>query len=233
MENTFTSIFFWIVGEYGLLTAVVVLIILLFCFINAKAMLRYIIYHLLPIIKRPLNLKKHLCFVDLEHFLNYRLYRLNIQCPIRKQLYFDIMSVRITSLSNHLRQFIQTDVNSMSPHELFYKMDEVITDSIKDANDKLISDGTPKFVIDAMDKKMEIAFEFYRNQLKTYCYNHYIYHDNTAKVWAMLDLIPVSTECYMNLLEDALAEFNGDIKALKYKGTKCIKCPVCVHDDKD
>ena len=232
MENTLIDLFFKINGQYGLLAAALVIAVVIFFLLSTKAAIRYIVHNLFPFAKKdPKNLQKHQCFIQLDHFLTYTINRLNVQCPIREKLFKDIMSKHIHSIKEKLFEFIQTDVMSLTPQELAYKMDEIILDSINHTNQQLIAeDHTPEFVLRAMDEKLAPVLQLHHNQIKLYCYNHYLYSNNVAKIWAILDLVPIAVEYYMNILEMSLSEFNGDIKRLNYKGVKCKKCVHCVHE---
>lgn len=233
MEKTLSDLFFELVSRYGLMTACGISAIVLSLAFNGSMIVRFII----DMCKRKwpsekkLVLTEHTCFIDLDNILNHRLLHLNIRCSIRKKLYYDIMSTRITCLKEELLKLVQSDVNAMSQKELCYKIDWMLDDANKNASTKLVANGVPQFILDMMDEKVTFAYTFYHKQLKNYCYNHYLYSSNVERVWAVLEVIPVSLECYMNILESALSEFNGDIKALNYGGTTCQNCKVCVHEE--
>lgn len=233
MENIISDLFFKINSQYGLLAAALVIAVIIFFLLNTKAAIRYIVHNLFPFVKtNPKKLQKHGCFIQLDHIINYKLYRMNVQCPIREKLFFDIMRVHITSIKERIFNFItQTDFHTLTPQELAYTIDEIVMKSINESNMKLIQKGTPKFVLKAMDDKISPILKMHHEQIKLYCYNHYLYKGNVEKMWAILDLFPIAVEYYMNLLETSLSEFNGDIKKLNYNGIKCKKCAKCVHDE--
>ena len=95
----------------------------------------------------------------------------------------------------------------------------------------LVAKGTPRFILEAMHEKISPILKFHHEQIKLYCHNQYLYKNNVAKMWAILDLVPIAIEYYMNILEMSLSEFNGDIKKLNYDGVKCKKCAHCVHEE--
>lgn len=232
MENIISDLFFKINSQYGLLAAALVIAIIIFFLLNTKAAIRYVVHNVFPFTKtNPKKLQKHSCFIQIDHILNYKLYRLNVQCPIREKLFFDIMQMHIKSIKDKINDFIQTDIVSLTPQELAYRIDELVMQSINESNMKLIQKGTPKFILKAMDDKISPILKMHHQQIKLYCYNHYLYKGNVSKMWAIMDLVPIAVEYYMNLLETSLSEFNGDIKKLNYNGVKCRKCAHCVHDD--
>lgn len=233
MEKPISELFFELVNQYGLISACVIIAVILSLAFNGSMIVRFLIdmFKRKWPAKKKLVLSEHTCFIDIDNIINHRLHHLNIRCGIRKKLYFDIMTTRITCLKEELMKLVKSDVNSMSQKQLFYKIDWLLDDSNKNANTKLVANGVPQFMLDMMDEKISFAYTFYHKQLKNYCYSHYLYSNNMERVWAVLDVIPVSLECYMNILESALSEFNGDIKTMNYNGTSCQNCKLCVHDE--
>lgn len=180
--------------------------------------------------RKSMNLKKHQTFIDLDFLIKHKLNTVKTNCPIRKKIYIDIMYDKITCLKQELENFIKEDLNKFTQHEFHLKVQSVLDDARIKSNNDLIVKGIPQFVLDSINYKFNFFHQIYKNNIKIICYNEYLYPNNTARMCAILDCINTAIQGYMNLLEWSLAEFNGDIKKLKYGGTVCKKCQVCVHE---
>ena len=214
------DVFIKLVNNYGLLGAIITISFILACFYGITLAFQQLHKTIKNkfIDRKQIKLKKHQFFNDLQFLMEHKLNEVNTTCIIRKHLYMDIMKIRIKCFYDAFQNFIKEDINSLSSKELFNRVMAVIDDANTGAINK------------AMNEKRKVVAQFNQNAIKGYCYNAYLYANNTERVYAILEFMGTSIECYMNILEENLAQFNGDIKSYVYKGISCADCFSCVHD---
>lgn len=228
----FGQLFIKLVNNYGLLGAIITISFILACFYGITLGFQ----HLHKTIKnkfmdrKQIKLKKHQFFNDLQFLMDHKLNEVNTTCIIRRHLYIDIMKIRIKCFYDAFQNFIKEDINQLTSKELFNRVMAVIDDANTGAINKALTEGVPAFVLSSMSEKRKVVAQFNQNAIKGYCYNVYLYANNTERVYAILEFMGTSIECYMNILEENLAQFNGDIKTYVYKGISCTDCFSCVHD---
>ena len=232
MEKIINEIFFTLTSNYGVFGALLIIsftLSVLYGFVSFIKEISGTVIKSRFWKRKSMNLRKHQTFLDLYFILKHKLNDVNTSCPIRKKIYIDIISEKIICLKQELEKFVKEDLNQFSNHEFYLKIQEVLDDSRIKSNNDLKAKGMPQFVLDSVNYKFNFIHQIYKNNIKAICYNEYIYSNNTERMCAILDFITTAVQGYMNLLEWSLAEFNGDIKKLKYGGTVCKKCDICVH----
>ena len=233
MDNFLNEFFVKLMQNFGVIGAISILIISYAVYYG----IRSIIKDFAPALKNKIfggiskDLKKHPMFKDLQFLRDHKLNELNVQCPIRKNLYINIIKQRIKCNLKIFGQLVKEDLNALSNRQFYIRVQSAFDDVNTMHLSNCLSEGVPQFVLDAMAEKILMAKHFYKNQIKSYCYNQYLYTNNNEKMWAILDLISVLLQCYMNILQQNLAQFNGDIKKLSFKGFSCVNCASCVHDE--
>ena len=226
------NIFLQLVTKYGLFSAVIIITLILLFFYGSINLFQYLHVKLANLSKnrKKIKLKNHQFFNDLQYFRDHKLKEVNTSCIIRKQLYIDIMRIRIDCFYNGFMNFIKEDLNSFNNKQLFNKVRGIIDDANSTAITNALSQGVPAFILNSMNEKRKIVSQFNHNAIKGFCFSEYAYHDNIQKMCAILQFMISSIQCYMNLLEENLSAFNGDIKKMNYKGITCASCRSCVHD---
>lgn len=232
MENSIGEIFVKLASNYGLFSAILIITIILVLFYGSIHLFQFLHKKILNKFqnRKKIKLNKHQFFNDLQFLKNHKLKEVNTSCIIRKQLYIDIMRIRIECFYNSFFNFIKEDLNSFSNKEFLNRVQGIIDDANSMAITNALSEGVPIFILNSMNEKRKIVSQFNYNAIKGYCYNEYLYSDNIERMCAILDFMTTSIECYMNVLEQNLAQFNGNIKKMNYKGTSCAFCSFCVHD---
>lgn len=232
MESGIGQIFLILINNYGLIGAVLIIALILAIFYGLITGFKYLTQSIFKKIEhhKRINLKKHPFFDDLDFLINHKLKEVKTPCVIRKQIYIDIMTIRLDSIKKTFYNLIQQDVSELSAKQLYHKVLLALDDANTAAITGAVSKGVPIFVLDSMNEKRKMINKLYYNAIKGYCYNNYIYSNNNERMYAILQMIGVYVECYMNVLQENLAQFNGDIKHLVYKGISCIDCVSCVHE---
>lgn len=183
--------------------------------------------------KKLKSLSEHPIFVELKalqmHYLVPQ--NINTKCVLRKQIYIDYMTERIKCLEDGLEGFVRQDLERLPHRELYLAVRGVIEKANLESANNCVKRHIPQNVLDKMQEKTNDTWKSYRSQIKLYCHNEYLYQTNMERVCAVLDMIPSMLTHYMNILENALAEFNGEIKSLNYNGIVCRNCKSCVHTE--
>lgn len=186
--------------------------------------------------RRKIVLPTHSAFKEFDYLIEHSLKEnFNCQCRIRKALYRDIMVERLECFKNCLLEFVKTDVNSKeaypTQYEFYLKVASVLDDANSQARINSIHNGVPEFLLDDMEQHRAPFRQCLGDILKGICYSEYSYLNNVERMSAILTNVVIFCKNYMNLLEEVLGSFNGDIKNLNYKGVVCANCQTCVHDE--
>lgn len=232
MENSIGELFLKLVSNYGFFSAIIIITVVLVLFYGCINLFQFLHKKILNKFenRKKIKLNKHQFFDDLKYLKEHKLKEVNTSCIIRRQLYIDIMKIRIDCFYNSFNNFIKQDLNSFNNKQFFNRVRGIIDDANSAAITNALSQGIPIFILNSMIEKRKTISQFNNNAIKGYCYNNYLYSDNIQRMCAILDFMTTSIECYMNVLEENLAEFNGNIKKMNYKGTGCSQCHFCVHD---
>lgn len=232
MESGIGQIFLILINNYGLIGAILIIALILAIFYGLVVGFKYFTKFIFSKVEhhKRIKLKNHPFFDDLDFLINHKLKNVKTSCVIRKQIYIDIMTIRLDSIKKIFYNLVQQDISGLSAKELYHKVLLALDDANTSAITGAVAKGVPIFVLNSMNEKRKMINKLYYNAIKGYCYNNYIYANNNERMYAILEMVCVYVECYMNVLQENLAEFNGDIKHLVYKGVSCIDCPSCIHD---
>lgn len=226
----FSSFFFELLSKYGLYTTIGIAAVL---YVLRDLWSRYA-NKLFG--RKKVSLKDHSAFRKFDMMIEYTLMNdFHCTCPIRKALYRDILIERMKCFKNKLLEFVNTDLNSQeaypTQYDFYLKILCIMDDANLESKKKLIADGVPEFVLDALeDNRMQLKHIF-DDMLKVACYSEYTCATNVERMHDILSYITVFCKSYMNMLEEMLASYNGTIKNLEYKGITCKDCAVCIHDE--
>ena len=186
--------------------------------------------------RKKIVLKDHSAFKELEYLIEHSLKEnFNCACVIRRALYKDIMVERLECFKNCLQEFVKTDVNSQTlyptQYEFYLKVVSILDHANSTAKQNSIRNGIPEFILDRMEQHRVPLRQCLGDILKSICYSDYNYANNVERMSAILTNVAIFIKNYMNILEEVLSSFNGDIKELEYKGISCKHCKFCVHDE--
>lgn len=186
--------------------------------------------------KKDASIKKHLIFGHFDEIIEFTLNDdFACECPIRRELYKDILMETIKCFRNKLYDFVQTDLDSKelypTRYDFFLKVNSVMNEAYSGIRINLLAKGISEFILDRFDENCESYQEILERIIETTCRSEYIYKNNTDRMKTILSTIDVFCKAHIDRVEETLALFNGDIKALKYKGITCQNCEVCIHDE--
>ena len=226
----FSVFFSEVLKQYGLHTALFVVIFLYVL----KDIWKKILKRLFG--KKPIALKDHVAFKELDHIIIHSIANdFKCECPIRKELYRDILMRRMTCFRDRLLEFVQTDLDNKTlyptQHDFYLKITNVIDEASAEAKAKCIADGIPEFVLETIEEHRKQIRVIMGDMLKSICHAEYPYASNRERMQQILPFIVVFCKNYMYMLEGLLASYNGEIRKLEYKGTRCKGCKVCIHDE--
>ena len=219
--------------QYGIYTTVAVIIVL---FIAKDLWTKLSDRLFAPKKKEPVALKDHSAFKEFDRIIEHTLVNdFKCECPIRKALYRDIMLERMKCFRKKLYEFSQTDLNSKelypTQRDFYLKVVSVTDEANAESKKNSIANGIPEFVLETLEKHRIQMRDVLGDMLKIVCYAEYVYATNTDRMRVILSLIVAFCKNYMDMLEELLASYNGDIKTLDYKGIICKNCKICIHDD--
>lgn len=186
--------------------------------------------------KKTIALRDNAAFKDLDRIIEHHLVdNFNCPCPIRKALYRDILIERMKCFRKSLFEFAQTDVNSKelypTQHDFYLKIASIIDSAHAESKRNSMANGIPEFVLDSLDDHWKQMRTVLGDMLKYICHSEYTYSSNIDRMQQILPFIVVFCKNYMDMLEGILAQYNGEIRNLEYKGVSCRHCKVCIHDE--
>lgn len=232
MDGGIGQIFVKLIADYGIFGASFIIAFILAVFYGFINLFKYLSSTIKTKFetRSKIKLKDHQFFKDLKFLMNHKLNEVKTSCIIRKALYIDIMRIRILCIQKVFNDLIKDDLNKLTSKELYHTILTALDNANTDAITGSVVQGVPIFVLDSMSEKRKMITQFYYDAIKGFCYNNYLYSNNNERMHAILELIGVYIECYMNVLQTNLAEFNGNIKNLTYKGISCASCSTCIHE---
>jgi hypothetical protein len=226
----FNSFFSELLSQYGLYTTIGVVAIL---YVLRDLWLRYA-KKLFG--RKKVPLKDHSAFRQFDRLIEHTLVNdFHCSCPIRKAIYSDILIEMMKCFKNKLLEFVNTDLNNKdaypTQHDFYLKIVSIIEDVHLESKKRSIANGVPEFVLDTLEDYRMRMKRIADDMLKVVCYSEYRYATNVDRMHEILSYIVVFSKHYMNMLEEVLASYNGNIKNLEYKGISCKGCRVCIHDE--
>jgi predicted lactoylglutathione lyase len=188
MESGIGDIFLILLSNYGIVGAVIIIAVILAIFYGIIIGFKYLVKFIINKFenRKKIKLKNHQFFNDLDFLVNHKLKDVKTSCIIRKKIYVDIMKIRIDNLKKIFSNFIKEDINGMTSKELYHRVLLALDDANTAAITGAVSEGVPIFVLDSMNEKRKMINKLYYNAIKGYCYNYYIYDNNTERMYAIL-----------------------------------------------
>ena len=179
---------------------------------------------------RNKDLKDHIIFKKFEYLLSYRLDNLSTRCLLRKAIYSSLMKIRIQIYKNEFNSFVQNDnFNQLTPQEFRLSLMSLLDRIMKEWVQQSQKEGIPQFIIDRFSSRvLHVVNGFVDEYIQNISDSTYLYYDNNDRMRAILDLSSVIEEYVLNLLEEMLDSFNGEIKGLVFHGIQCKQCEKCV-----
>lgn len=232
MDTFIKDMFIELVETFGFGFSLVLIIALIVLLILTRRMLHKTISSgIETFFKRGrIDLENHITFVKLDYFISNMEQAVNTPCLLRKRIYIDSMTERAKSLKEELLNFVKSDLNQYNKETFELKVLSVLNEAQHKFLDNCKKDSVPDFILQKINEKIFSYHGIWYSQIKTFCSSDYLYENNYQRMAAILDVVSVSFEFYMNLFEENLASFNGGIHVLNYKGTICHHCITCVHD---
>ena len=179
------------------------------------------------------GLLRHPIFSKFKYLEQQRLKFLKCQCPLRRNIFSDLMIIRVKSMEFILRDFVtNSDVGAYSESDCQFKLMSIVYDIFLKWEEEAKKAGIP----DAVMNKFLDCVQDIRDGLIAYIHtssNSYSnFNNNYAKVYALLDIISGFEELLIIRLEMEIDSMNGEISNSEYKGLKCEHCVHCqsTHD---
>lgn len=175
------------------------------------------------------GLLKHPVFLKFHYLTSQRFKQLQCQCPLRRKIFCDLMTIRINSYNRILREFIENErMEEMSEAEFKFALCEatllIFESWQKEAEEKQI----PKPVIDALVCSVDDIRKSLVSIIQSSAGSYGIYRSNFAKMYAVLDVVNGFEELSLIHLEAEMDDMNGEISESQYKGIQCLHCRHCV-----
>jgi len=232
MDTFIKSVFIELVETFGFgFSLVLIISMIVLLLMTKKTVHKAVANGVENIFKRGrIDLDKHITFAKLDYFISHMEQDVKTSCHLRKRIYVDTMTERAKVFKEELLAFIKTDLNQYNKETFELKVLSMLNETQHKFLENCKKDSVPDFILQKMNDKIFSYHATWYSQIKIFCCSDYLYENNYQRMAAILDVVSVSFEFYMNLFEENLASFNGDIKGLTYKGVTCHQCITCVHD---
>lgn len=181
------------------------------------------------------NLKDHVIFQEIEDCLNFKIDSITFACPLRKQIFTNILKFRYKRLKEAFTEIAELpveEINALTPLELHNKLVSIT------------KHGTFKWIDDA--KKSGIM-EGFLNKYINECQTTSTYYHNALDQCIMDSRFPTNYDRIINFFDCIWSVYclfildmkfvfntlNGDLEHQTYNGVTCPgfdKCNKCHHN---
>lgn len=239
MFQAFLSFFVYIAQEYGILTSIFSFVLVLSLGIKYKDKLKWLFKFFK---KNKYDFQKmfdgnneqfnqQLIFYRLQHLVNVRIKQINCYCVLRKQLYKKIFTIKINKFLQGLKVFVKQDFNLFDKQMFGMTLINFFQQKHLQWKEQCVKNEIPQFIIDSIDYEIQDLRKMFYTNIQRIISNSYLYSNNRQKLNIVLDLFLGLQENILNVCEQVLSSFNGQVKNLTFNGVKCKQCAICVHEE--
>jgi len=173
---------------------------------------------------KHVNLEKHVVFSKLDTLINYRIANMHMQCPLRTKIFADLLTFRMTALRDILKDFVKTDVDSLSAADFRQAMADRLQAMEFTWTAKALHEGMPAIALDKFKEYNDRWGGPVTNIILDQCLITTAYQTNTERLDSILDMIgSFEIHCFSDV-EKAVASINGELSGVSYKGMVCQDC---------
>lgn len=239
MFQALFSFFVFIAKQYGIISSTVVFAILFGLMMKYKDKFKKI----LKIFKKDnIDFEKmfndnheqfnqRLIFYRLQYLINIRIKEINCYCTLRKQLYKRIFTIKINKFLQGLKQFVKQDIDNLDRQMFGMKLINFFQQKHLQWKEQCLKQEVPQFIMESIDYEIQDLRAMFHTNITRILQNTYLYSNNRQKLNIILELFLGLQQNILNVCQQVLSSFNGQVKKLQFKGVKCRQCATCVHDE--
>lgn len=238
MFQVLLSFFVYITQQYGILTSIITFGFIIGLFAKHRKFFSKIanffrkdksIYK--KIFQENEQFNQQIVFIRLQYLLNVRIKQINCSCPLRKQLYKTIFTIKINKFLEGLKVFVKQDINKFDNQMFKIKLINFLQQKHLQWKQECVKNKVPQFVIQSVDDQIQDLRNMFYTNIQRIMNNVYLYSNNRQRLNVILDLFLGLQQNILNVCEEVLSSFNGQVKNLHFNGIKCKDCVVCVHQN--
>lgn len=210
----------WVLAQYGIVGIVVLaILIILFKFSTAITnKLRGIFWKELNYNNKPSKIIKY----KMIYWKDFKIQNISIKDDGRRKILRDLLQIKFRAIQTEFITPMQNaEVNEMDAtsvsQELVHNMASVVDMYEKEA----IESGIPEVVISAFADLHSTTLEKFNMNSQMILESNGIYKSNEEKIEAITSLLIVLLELTIVDVERTLAQLNGELTGIDYKGVIC------------
>ena len=169
-------------------------------------------------VRDPYDILKHEIFINLEEYINSRIFALVINERLRSAIYIDFLGIKFGAVHQELYEFFERgDINRLPKEEFRYKFLEVIVSIIVLYEGRARMTGIPHVAIALFNHWHHNTVTHITCEIKrlTSPLRNKL---NSEVAMEILDVINESLEATLGECQSALRELNGQLDMVEYKG---------------
>jgi len=169
-------------------------------------------------VRDPYDILKHDIFINLEDYINSRIFALVINERLRSAIYIDFLGIKFGAIHQELYEFFERgDVNRLPKEEFRYKFLELIVNIIVLYEGRARMTGIPHIAISRFNQWHRKTVDHITCEIKRLTSPLRV-KLNSEIAMEILDVINESLEATLNECQVALKELNGQLDMVEYKG---------------
>lgn len=240
MFQVLLSFFVCITQQYGILTSIITFGFIIGLFAKHKNFFSKIIKALKKdkfsfykkfVFQNNQEFSQQIIFTRLQYLLNVRIKQINCSCPLRKQLYKTIFMIKIDKFLTSLKEFVKQDINSLDNQMFKVKLVKFLQQKHLQWKETCLKNKVPEFIIESIDFQIQDLRNMFYMNIQRIINNVYLYSNNRQKLNIILQLFLGLQQNILNVCQEVLSSFNGQVKKLHFNGVKCKQCVNCVHQN--
>lgn len=238
MFQVLLSFFVYITQQYGILTSIITFGFIVGLFAKHRKFFSKLIkffkkdkFIYKKFFQDNQGFNQQIIFIRLQYLLNVRIKQINCSCPLRKQLYKTIFTIKINKFLSGLKDFVKQDINVLDNQMFKIKLVNFLQQKHLQWKETCLKNKVPQFVIESIDYQIQDLRNMFYTNIQRIINNVYLYSNNRQKLNVILDLFLGLQQNILNVCEQVLSSFNGQVKKLHFNGVKCKECVNCVHQN--
>jgi len=166
----------------------------------------------------PYGILNHVIFINLDEYINSRIFSLVINERLRSAIYIDFLGLKFGAIHKELYEFFERgDINRISRDEFKRKFLEVIVNTISVYEGRAMINGIPHIAITRFNAWHHKTVEHIMSEIKRLCASD-PKRTNAELSNDILDVIDKTLSITLEECQVALKSLNGQLDMVEYKG---------------
>lgn len=169
-------------------------------------------------VRDPYGILNHVIFINLDEYINSRIFSLVINERLRSAIYIDFLGLKFGAIHKEFYEFFERgDINRISREEFKRKFLEVIVNTISVYEGRAMINGIPHVAITRFNAWHHKTVQHIMDEIKRLCASDPKRKNDEIAV-DILDVIDKTLSITLEECQTALKSLNGQLDMVEYKG---------------